>query len=400
MQLKIHNYMLLQFPNNFFWGTSTAAAQIETASEHNWKGVRSRDGHIFDRTSDHEKRRDEDVEYIARFGSVYRCGVDWARLQTEPFGKFHHDVVEEYQQFFKKLKDKGVKIMFVLHHFTNPLWFEKKGGWLYEENVALYVDFVKKCINNFGNYASFWNTFNEPNVYALNAYMLGDFPPFKKSYRKANEVLLNMSIAHNTAYTMLKVYDKTIPIGISLNTCCFEAQNLLGIFPSVFTDWWFQRRSASLFETCDFWGLSYYAHILFDPRPISEVHRPGKLDKLGLKHDKMWAYKPEGFLPIIRRFHKKYGKPIIITENGICTEDNDLRIQAIKDYLQVVHTAIREGIEVTGYIHWSTFDNFEWNLGPTYRFGLMRTDLVTKDRIDTRAARFYEKVTQSNGVDI
>lgn len=400
MQLKIHNYMLLQFPNNFFWGTSTAAAQIETASEHNWKGVRSRDGHIFDRTSDHEKRRDEDVEYIARFGSVYRCGVDWARLQTEPFGKFHHDVVEEYQQFFKKLKDKGVKIMFVLHHFTNPLWFEKKGGWLYEENVALYVDFVKKCINNFGNYASFWNTFNEPNVYALNAYMLGDFPPFKKSYRKSNEVLLNMSIAHNTAYTMLKVYDKTIPIGISLNTCCFEAQNLLGIFPSVFTDWWFQRRSASLFETCDFWGLSYYAHILFDPRPISEVHRPGKLDKLGLKHDNMWAYKPEGFLPIIRRFHKKYGKPIIITENGICTEDNDLRIQAIKDYLQVVHTAIREGIEVTGYIHWSTFDNFEWNLGPTYRFGLMRTDLVTKDRIDTRAARFYEKITQSNGVDI
>lgn len=392
--------MLLQFPNNFFWGTSTAAAQIETASEHNWKGVRSRDGHIFDRTSDHEKRRDEDVEYIARFGSVYRCGVDWARLQTEPFGKFHHDVVEEYQQFFKKLKDKGVKIMFVLHHFTNPLWFEKKGGWLYEENVALYVDFVKKCINNFGNYASFWNTFNEPNVYALNAYMLGDFPPFKKSYRKSNEVLLNMSIAHNTAYTMLKVYDKTIPIGISLNTCCFEAQNLLGIFPSVFTDWWFQRRSASLFETCDFWGLSYYAHILFDPRPISEVHRPGKLDKLGLKHDNMWAYKPEGFLPIIRRFHKKYGKPIIITENGICTEDNDLRIQAIKDYLQVVHTAIREGIEVTGYIHWSTFDNFEWNLGPTYRFGLMRTDLVTKDRIDTRAARFYEKITQSNGVDI
>ena len=392
--------MLLQFPNNFFWGTSTAAAQIETASEHNWKGVRSRDGHIFDRTSDHEKRRDEDVEHIARFGSVYRCGVDWARLQTEPFGKFNHEVVEEYQQFFKKLQGKGVKIMFVLHHFTNPLWFEKKGGWLYEENVALYMDFVKKCINNFGNYASFWNTFNEPNVYALNAYMLGDFPPFKKSYRKANEVLLNMSIAHNTAYTMLKVYDKAIPIGISFNTCCFEAQNLLGIIPSVFTDWWFQRRAASLFETCDFWGLSYYAHILFDPRPISEVHRPGKLDKLGIKHDKMWAYKPEGFLPIIRRFHKKYGKPIIITENGICTEDNDVRIQAIKDYLQVTHSAINEGIQVLGYIHWSTFDNFEWNLGPTYQFGLMRTDLITKDRIDTTAARFYEKVTLLNSIEV
>ena len=65
-----------------------------------------------------------------------------------------------------------------------------------------------------------------------------------------------------------------------------------------------------------------------------------------------------------------------------------------------MHTAIRKGIDVAGYIQWSTFDNFERNLEPTYRFGLMRTDSVTKDRIDTQAARFYKKVTPSNGVDV
>jgi hypothetical protein len=52
--------------------------------------------------------------------------VDWARLQTEPFGAFHHDVVIEYQLFFKKLQAKGIKIMFVLHHFTNPTCSRKK----------------------------------------------------------------------------------------------------------------------------------------------------------------------------------------------------------------------------------------------------------------------------------
>jgi beta-glucosidase len=380
--------MRLTFPNDFFWGTSTAAAQIETASDHNWKGVRSRDGHIFDRTSDHEKRRDEDVEHISRFGSVYRCGVDWARLQTEPYGKFHHEVVEEYQQFFKKLHDKGVQIMFVFHHFTHPIWFEKKGGWLYEENVG------------FGRYASMWNTFNEPNVYAYNGYISGNFPPFKKNIFKANDVLKHMAIAHKAAYTMLKVYDKNKPVGISLNTAYMDSKGILGMPFAYFADWWFNRRAASHFEMVDFWGLSYYAHILFDPMPISEVHRPGKLAEMGIPHDKMWAYKPEGLLHHLKYFHKKYGKKIIITENGICTDDNQKRIKAIKDYMQVIHTAIREGIYVQGYIHWSTYDNFEWDLGPTYQFGLMRIDPTTKDRIDTEAARFYEKVTKENCIDV
>lgn len=397
---KTEQTMLLHFPKDFFWGTSTAATQIETASEHNWKGVKSRDGHVFDRTIDHEKRRDEDVEHIARFGTVYRCGVDWARLQPEPFGKFDHAVVEEYQKFFKKLKEKNMKIMFVLHHFTNPKWFEKKGGWLYEENAGYFSDFVKKCINNFGKYVSYWNTFNEPNVYALNAYLLGKFPPFFKSFRKANEVIQNMGIAHEAAYTMLKVYDKTIPVGISLNTCHFSAQNILGIIPAKFTNWWFHTKAAGHFDTCDFWGISYYAHILFDPQPISEIHRPGKLDKLGIKHDKMWAYKPEGLLPILKRFHRKYQKHIIITENGICTDNDQERINSIKDYLEVIQEAIKDGVYVEGYIHWSTFDNFEWDLGPSYRFGLLRVDPLTKDRIDTEAARFYEHITQTNTVEI
>jgi beta-glucosidase len=392
--------MTLHFPKDFFWGTSTAAAQIETASNHNWKGLRSKDGHVFDRTSDHEKRRDEDVEHIDRFGTVYRCGVDWARLQTEPFGAFQHDVVVEYQLFFKKLQAKGVKIMFVLHHFTNPTWFEKKGGWLYEENVGFFSDYVKQCIHHFGKHVSYWNTFNEPNVYAMCGYLLGNFPPHIKSYRKANEVLQNMSIAHETVYTMLKVYNKKIPVGISFNTADFKAENILGIVSAKFSHWWFITRAASLFETCDFWGLSYYAQILFDPRPISEIHSPGKLDKLGIRHDKMWAYHPQGLLDILRYFHKKYQKHIIIAENGVCTDDDSFRIRAIKDYLSVIHTAIKEGIYIEGYIHWSTFDNFEWDLGPTYPFGLLRVDPITKDRIDTQAARFYENITKTNSVDI
>ena len=81
-------------------------------------------------------------------------------------------------------------------------------------------------------------------------------------------------------------------------------------------NWWFNNRAASYFETCDFWGLSYFGQVLFDPRPVSEIHQPDKLDKLGIEHDKIWAYYPQGLLKILRRFHNKYEKHIIITENG------------------------------------------------------------------------------------
>ena len=67
----------------------------------------------------------------------------------------------------------------VLHHFTNPLWFSNIGGWEKPENIPLWIDFAKKVVDEFGQYVSYWNTFNEPNVYASYGWITGFFPPFK-----------------------------------------------------------------------------------------------------------------------------------------------------------------------------------------------------------------------------
>ena len=85
---------------------------------------------------------------------------------------------------------------------------------------------------------------------------------------------------------------------------------------------------------------------------------------------------------------------------GVCTQDDQFRIKALKDYLEVIQDGIKEGIYIEGYIHWTTFDNFEWDLGPSYTYGLLRTDWSTKARIDTPAARFYENITKTNSVDV
>ncbi|MBL7828596.1 MAG: family 1 glycosylhydrolase [Saprospiraceae bacterium] len=392
--------MRIEFPSHFFWGSSTAAAQVETASDHQWKGLKAADGHVFQRTTDHEKRRSEDADLIARFGSIYRCGVDWSRLQHAPFEKFDPQVVQEYRDFFELLQKKEVGIMLVLHHFAHPTWFEKKGAWESEDNIPMYLDFTRQCIKHFGSYVSYWNTFNEPNVYAMNAYLLGNFPPRKKGrYFIANRVLKHMGRAHEIAFSMIREKSEA-PIGISLNTAWFEGTNLLGSAVALFVRWWFMHRAAEPFRKCDFWGLSFYAYMLFDPFPIDAINGRQKLEKMQIPHDRMWGYRPDRLLSVLRYFNNRYQKPIIITENGVCTNDQAFRIQAIKQYLHVCHQAIQESIDLRGYIHWSTWDNFEWHLGPTYRFGLVHVDFETMNRSMTEAGLFYERIIKENALNI
>ncbi len=392
--------MKLEFPPGFLWGTSTAAAQVETAFDHQWKGLESKDGFVLNRTTDHEKRREEDAGYIAQFGTVYRCGMDWSRLQREPFAPFDTDTVAEYRQFFELLREKGMDIMLVLHHFAHPRWFEKAGGWLKEDNVPAFMDYVTQTVQYFGDLVASWNTFNEPNVFAMNGYIRGNFPPHKRNYFKAGRVLRNMGIAHGLAYKFLKRNAPDKWVGISLNTGYFKGLNWIGRIPAAFTDWWFHRRAARPFRQVDFWGLSYYALVPFNPFPIDETGRPGQLDKLRIPRDNMWGYYPQGLKLRLKEFYKRYRKPIIITENGICTDDPQRRIHSIKDYLKLCHEAIAEGVDLRGYIHWSTWDNFEWDLGPTYRFGLVYVNNFSKDRQMTPAGIYYAQITQTNAVEV
>jgi beta-glucosidase len=373
--------MQLNFPDNFFFGTSTAAYQIETAFEHDWLGVKAMDGYLFERTSDHEKRFKEDAEIIAYCAPNYRMSLMWSKLQRAPYAELHRETVAEYRAFLDDLKTRGVKVMMVLHHFTNPLWFSQNGNWEKTENVALWVDFSKKVVDEFGEYVSYWNTFNEPNVYVSNGWVLGQFPPFKTSLLGARSAIKNMGLAHHMVYDYIKAKFPEQPVGISHNTVIFSAENVWGYLPAKISDRWFMDYLLKPFTgKLDFFGLSYYAKISHDPQPITYIDTPAKMEKLGKPHDDMWEYYPNGLKECIERYWNKYRLPVIITESGICTADENKQIAAMKDYVKIVHDCLQKGIDIRGYYWWSTFDNFEWNLGPTFCFGLYETDLKTKDR--------------------
>ena len=391
--------MNLKFPENFVWGTSTAATQIETASAHDWKGEKAKDGYVFERTAEHEKRRTEDLQYIVKFGNAYRMSLDWARLQVAPFAPFSAEVVGEYRAFMAKMQVRNIHIKLVIHHFTNPKWFVNAGSWENPKNIQAFLDYVKQLWEHFGDFVDSWNTFNEPAVYLVNSRLLGDFPPHKKNPLSFRKAFKNMSRAHRLSVKILRHLCPYTPIGMSKNTIIFEGENWLGEKLAKVADRVFMEEMADAFvEGLDYLGISYYAKIPFSPWPITEIKQPGKLAEMGRKHDKMWEYYPEGLKENIKRYWKKYKLPIVVTENGICTDDCEQRISAIKDYLKQVHECIEEGVDVRGYFHWSTIDNFEWNLGPTYRFGLVHVDFESGKRSIKKSGLFYQDVVRNNGI--
>jgi beta-glucosidase len=392
--------MQITFPPEFFFGTSTASYQIETAFDHDWQGKKSRDGYVFERTSDHEKRFKEDAGIIAYCAPNYRLSLMWSKLQRAPLAAFDQGTVKEYRDFIEDLKSRGVDIMMVLHHFTNPNWFAAKGGWENAENIALWVDFAKKLVDEFGPYVTTWNTFNEPNVYASCGWVTGNFPPNKHNLFIAFKVIANMGKAHHIMYDYIKQQFPTHPVGISHNTVLFTAENIWGTLPAKISDWWFMDKCLSYFTgKLDFFGLSYYAKMSHDPLPITYLDTPDKIKKLNKPHDDMWEYYPDGMKLCIERYWKQFKLPFIITESGVCTTDDKVRVQAIKDYVKIVYDCRQSGIDIRGYYFWSTFDNFEWDLGPTFRFGLFETDLETKNRIKRPSADIFRRLAYQKQLD-
>lgn len=390
--------MKLTFPDTFIFGTSTAAAQIETAFEHDWQGVKARNNFTFDRTTDHEKRFEEDAAIIASLAPDYRMSLMWSKLQREPFGNFDPVTTASYHHFLQDLKNRGVGIMMVLHHFTNPIWFAKMGGWEKVENIPFWIDFAKKVVDEYGRYVSSWNTFNEPNVYASYGWITGFFPPFKINPLLAGKVVKNMSQAHERVYEYIKLKYPAAPVGISHNATVFSAENILGWFPARLSDWWFMDYVPGHFELVDFFGMSYYGRIPHDPMPITYLETPHKIRELGRRHDDIWEYHPEGLRTCIDRYWNRYKKPIIITENGVCDESDFLRLQAIQDYARILHDCLKDGIDIRGYYFWSTWDNFEWHLGPTMRFGLYECDLQTLDRMRRPSGDLYASLAHTKRI--
>lgn len=407
--MKSKNMNKINFPENFIFGTSTSAFQIEGGGETEWKNFFGEDGTPIGNSIGHYERIKDDLEYILYLGNTYRFSMDWSKLQKGPFQLLDKDALKHYEKIFKTLKDNNKKVLLVLNHFSNPLWMYGMGCWTNRSSVKFYMDYSKKILEIFSGYIDILNTFNEPNAYVNEAYIFKDFPPKKFNPILRNMAFSNMSNAHCQLYDYIKENYPKILVGISQAHMIAQAmnprspaQNLIKKFFDHIEHEHMHESFTKKGEKVDYIGFSYYGRILIGNFPLLAYQQRGRkrLDELGISHDDMWELYPEGIYRQIKFFHEKYNKPILITENGTCTNDDDLRKQSLYNHLKNVKKACGEGLPVLGYFHWSTFDNFELAYGPSRRFGLTSVDFKSPklERKIKESGHYYHRVAESNSL--
>jgi len=113
-----------------------------------------------------------------------------------------------------------------------------------------------------------------------------------------------------------------------------------------------------------------------------------------------YEYWPQSLEATLRRAWDYTGGriPLIVTENGIGTNDDEQRIRYVQAALEGVLRAIADGIDVRGYTYWSLLDNFEWAFGYAPRFGLVEVDRTTFVRTPKPSAHWLQGVVAANAL--
>lgn len=405
------------FGANFLWGASTASHQVEGGNHNQWSvwelenakdlasSAKERldwlpdwdrvkfmaedpNNYISGRGVDHYKRYEQDFDIAQKLNlNSFRFGIEWARLEPKE-GEWDQKEIEHFRKYIQELKKRNIEPIMNIWHWTNPVWFEEKGGFTKRENIKCFEKFVHRIAKEFGNEINYVITLNEPNVYMSHSYGIGWWPPQQKKWHRALWVYYNLSVAHKRAYRILKHKNKRLMIGIAPQLANIQPkrpQNPIDYISTkwmmYFWNWWFLNR---IRKYQDFIGFNYYFTDYYKNLRAENPDVP--------KNDLGWYMEPEGLHPLLVRVWSQYRKPIIITENGVADRDDKYRRWWIEQSIIAMERAISEGVHIAGYLHWSLLDNFEWAYGWWPKFGLVSVDRENGMKREIRSsAKWYAK---------
>jgi beta-glucosidase len=299
-------------------------------------------------------------------------------------------------------------------HFTTPRWFAMDGGWENPDSPDLFANYCEQATKALGDLTAYAATFNEPDVGQIISWAkLADEGPGSSLAEKleaardavrqqidnprfssflfadAAKSRHNMLAAHEKGKAAIKSVRGNLPVGFTL---AMSDDQPAGPNSQV------EKKRAEVYgpwlrlaKKDDYIGVQTYTRALVGEK--DEAPPVGaELTQMG------YEFYPEALEHTIRYASKETGVPVIVTENGVATEDDRKRIEYIQRALQGVSRCLADGTDVRGYIHWSLMDNFEWIYGYMPKFGLVAVDHQTQKRTPKPSAAFLGNVAKRNTI--
>ena len=387
------------FPNGFLWGTATAAHQVEGGNWNNdwWAWEHFPDSGCAEPSGDacdHFHRYPSDLRMLAELGfTAYRFSLEWSRIEPED-GMWSAASVDHYRRMCETCRELGLVPMVTFHHFTTPRWLAHRGGWEDPDTADRFAAYCERTAEQLGDVIGYAVTFNEPNVVAMMGYQAGIFPPGRRMpelRRAVTDILLD---AHAKAAPALRSTLK-VPVGLTLSMTDFQAvdggEERVARYRRSGEDPWLQAARRD-----DFLGVQTYTRMLVGPEGGRASPPDAERTQMG------YEFWPDALAATLRRAREVVGPdvPLIVTENGVGTEDDARRVVYVARALEGVLECVAEGIDVRGYVYWSAMDNFEWALGYRPKFGLVAVDRVTQERSPKPSAAWLGGIAAANALPV
>lgn len=418
--------MQVEFPEDFLWGTATAAHQVEGNNVNSdfWL-LEHLPETIFAEPSgdacDHYHRYPEDIALLAQLGfNSYRFSIEWARVEPEK-GHFSQAVLDHYRRMLLACHENGLKPMVTFHHFTSPRWLISAGGWtdiVTAERFALYCAHATRHLGDLVDYVCTINEVNIPIMIPLlflpNGEGIAQMAAFVQAARQAfgltsapsaplrtgpfssylfavseqgRDVILE---AHKQAASAIKAERSDLPVGLTIAMSDMQAVEGGGARRDHL-----RREVQDVFLEAarqdDFLGVQCYTRRRVGPDGPLPPEEGVELTQMG------YEFWPEAMEATLRYAAQVAGVPMIVTENGIGTTDDARRLEYYRRALQGVANCLNDGLDVRGYYAWSALDNFEWLEGYRPKFGIIAVDRETQERTVKPSGQWLGQVARANG---
>lgn len=446
----------LTFPDGFVWGVAASSYQIEGAWNEDGRGESIWDrfthsphhiltGETGDVAVDHYHRMPEDVALMQRLGiPAYSFTVSWARVLPDGTGAPNVKGLDFYDRLVDEMLRAGIRPMTILNHWDLPQRLQDEGGWPNRSTAGRFVEYAQIVFECLADRVAIWATHDEPWVAAFLGYGTGVHAPGICDYTQAYQAAHHLLLAHGMAVQQFRQAGHRGQIGLLLNLngllpmsdseadiaatqrvhdethALFLDPIFHGTYPQRLFDFIGSHQPKVLGgdleqirQPIDFVGLNYYN----TDRVSFEVF--GGLNKAHLTPESApgwgrtqmnWGIDPDGLRREVLYVTQHYRRPTIyLSENGCAMPDAPDqrgfvadwdRIRYLSAHIQALHQAIEEGADVRGYFAWSILDNFEWERGYGPRFGLVRVDYQSLERIPKQSAYWYGEVIRQNALVI